>query len=214
MRCVASILTVAAVTGFASADLTNPDIPSWRGDANTSFAQWDSFTSADGGPNAATSGGGMNLYNFGQGAIVASSGNLYGLGGPLNIHVYPAAAPLFNMQTAVVNVAYLGNPIDVDGMRAYVGSSGSGTYVDPASVEFRGEGAGGPFGGPKTYAITFDLSNVAFGFQGLSFFFDSGDLSSSSLDAISIDVLGSAIPAPGALALLGLAGVARRRRRG
>ena len=155
----------------------------------------------------------MNLYNFGDGAIIASSGNLYGLGGPLNIHVYPAGAPLFNMQKAVVNVAYLGNPIDVDGMRAYVGSQGSGTYVDPANVELRGQAGGGPFGG-ATYAITFDLSNVAFGFQGLSFFFDSGDLSSSSLDAISIDVLGSAIPAPGALALLGLAGVARRRRRG
>ena len=213
MRCVASILTVAAVTGFASADLTNPEIPSWRGDANTSFAQWDSFTSPDGGPNAATEGGGMNLYNFGEGAIIASSGNLYGLGGPLNIHVYPAQAPLFNMQKAVVNVAYLGNAIDVNGMRALVGDSSSGTFVDPTSVELRGTAGGGPFGG-ATYAITFDLSNVAFGFQGLSFFFDSGDLSSSSLDAISIDVLGSAIPAPGALALLGLAGVARRRRRG
>lgn len=212
MRCAVSILAIAVTTCVASADLTNPDVPDWRGDANTSYAQWDSFTSADGGPNSPTAGFGMNLYNFGPGAIIASSGNLYGAGGPLNIHVYPAGAPLFNAQTAVVNVSYLGNPIDVDNMQALVGDAGSGTYVNASSVDLRDQASGG-FGG-ATYALTFDLSNVALGFQSLSFFFDTAGASNSSLDAISIDVLGSAVPAPGALALLGLAGVSRRRRRG
>ena len=210
MRCL-SLAVVVAISGSAAADLTNPDIPTWRGSANTSYAQWDSFTSPDGGANAPTAGFGHSLYNFGDGAIIASSGNLYGLGGPLNIHVYPAGAPLFNAQTAVVNIAYLGNPIDVQGMQAYVGTQESGQYVS-GTAELRNTSGGGGFGG-ATWAVTFDLSNVAFGFQGLSFFFDSGDLSSSSLDAISIDVLGQAVPAPGALALLGIAGFARRRRR-
>ena len=207
-------LTAIAATlifaGSVSADLVNPDIPSWRGDANTTFAQWDSFTSADGGPNAPEQGGGFNLYNFGTGAIIASSGNLYGAGGALNIHVYPAGPPLFNMQEAVVNISFAGNPIDVDGMRAYVGDQSSGQFVDGVA-EFRG-GGGSAFS-PQTWAVTFDLSNVAFGFQGLSFFFDSNDASNSSLDALSIDVLGSPIPAPGALVAMGLLGVARRRRR-
>ena len=208
MNFLATIVAATAVTGMATADLINPEIPIWRGDADTAFAQWDSFTSATGGPNAAEQGGGWNLYNFGSGAIIASSGNLYGAGGALNIHVYPAAAPLYNMQEAVVNISFAGNPIDVDNVRALVGTAEDGTFVT-GTPEFRG-GDGGF--SPQTYAFTFDLSSVAFGFQGLSFFFDS-ELSNSSLDAISIDVLGQAIPAPGALALLGLAGFARGRRR-
>ncbi|MAD78874.1 MAG: hypothetical protein CMJ51_05830 [Planctomycetaceae bacterium] len=208
MRCLVSILAVAATTCFATADLVDPLIPGWRGDANTAFAQWDSFTSATGGPNAAEQGGGWNLFNFGSGAIIASSGNLYGAGGALDIHVYPAAAPLYNMQEAVVNISFAGNPIDVNNVRALVGTAEDGTFVT-GTPEFRG-GDGGF--SPQTYAFTFDLSSVAFGFQGLSFFFDS-ELANSSLDAISIDVLGQAVPAPGALALLGLAGFARGRRR-
>ena len=204
-----AICAVVSATSIASADLINPLEPTWRGDANTAFAQWDSFTSADGGPNAPEQGSGWNLFNFGQGAIIAGSGNLYGAAGALNIHVYPAAAPLFNMQEAVVNIAYQGNPIDIDGMQAYVGEAGSGTYVS-GTAELRDQSTGG-FGG-ATWAVSFDLSNVAFGFQSLSFFFDSGDLANSSLDAISIDVLGSAVPAPGAIMALGLLGVTRRRR--
>jgi MYXO-CTERM domain-containing protein len=208
MNFLATIVAATAVTGMATADLINPEIPTWRGDADTAFAQWDSFTSAAGGPNAAEQGGGWNLYNFGSGAIIASSGNLYGASGALNIHVYPAAAPLYNMQEAVVNISFAGNPIEVDNVRALVGTAEDGTYVI-GTPEFRG-GDGGF--SPQTYAFTFDLSSAAFGFQSLSFFFDS-ELANSSLDAISIDVLGQAVPAPGVLALLGLAGLTSRRRR-
>ena len=205
-----AIAAILSITAASAADLVNPDIPSWRGDANTAYAQWDSFTSADGGPNAAEQGSGWNLYNFGSGAIIASSGNLYGAGGALNIHVYPAAAPLFGMQEAVVNISFAGNPIDTSNVRAYVGEAGSGTYVDSSSASQVGGGGGGF--APVTWAFTYDLSAVGQGFQGLSFFFGS-ELANSSLDAISIDVRGSAIPGPGALALLGVAGIGARRRR-
>ena len=205
-----AIATVLSITAASTADLVNPDIPTWRGDANTAFAQWDSFTSAKDGANAAEQGGGWNLYNFGSGAIIASSGNIYGAGGALNIHVYPAAAPLFGMQEAVVNISFAGNPIDTSNVRAYVGEAGSGTYVDSSSASQVGGGGGGF--APVTWAFTYDLSAVGQGFQGLSFFFGS-ELANSSLDAISIDVRGSAIPGPGALALLGVAGIGARRRR-
>ena len=98
------------IAGSASAELVNPVVPAWRGDANTAFAQWESFTSADGGPNAPEQGAGGTCFNFGPGAIIASSGNLYGAGGALNIHVYPAAAPLFNLQQAVVNISLRRKP--------------------------------------------------------------------------------------------------------
>ena len=206
-----AIATVLSITAASTADLVNPDVPTWRGDANAAFAQWDSFTSADGGPNAAEQGGGWNLFNFGSGAVIASSGNIYASGGALNIHVYPAAAPLFGMQQAVVNISFAGNPIDTSNVRAFVGEQQSGTYVDASSASLVGGGGGGF--APVTWAFTYDLSAVGQGFQSLSFFFGS-ELTNSSLDAISIDVLGSAvIPGPGALALLGVAGIGARRRR-
>jgi hypothetical protein len=202
--CVVSLFIV----GSASAELVDPLIPSWRGDANTAFAQWDSFTSADGGPNAAEQGSGWNLFNFGPGAIIASSGNLYGAQGALNIHVYPAAAPQFNLQQAVVNISFAGNPILTDDVRAFVGEASTGEFFTMTGEE-RSSGSGFS---PSTWAFTVDLSGAARGFQSLSFFFGSGDLANSSLDAISIDVLASAIPAPGALLGFGLLGLARRRR--
>ena len=205
-----AIAAILSITAASAADLVNPDIPSWRGDANTAYAQWDSFTSAEGGPNAAEQGSGWNLYNFGSGAIIASSGNLYGAGGALNIHVYPAAAPLFGMQEAVVNISFAGNPIDTGDVRAFVGESATGSFVNASSASLVGGGGGGF--APVTWAFTYDLSAVGQGFQGLSFFFGS-ELANSSLDAISIDVRGSAIPGPGALALLGVAGIGARRRR-
>ena len=69
-----------------------------------------------------------------------------------------------------------------------------------------------PFGGTTdTWAFTFDLTG-AVGVGTLEFFFGN-DQANGSLDAVSVDVLGAPIPAPGAVALLGLAGLAGRRRR-
>ena len=200
--CVVSL----CIASSASAELVNPVVPDWRGDANTTYAQWESFTSADGGPNAPEQGFGYNLFNFGTGAIIASSGNLYGAGGALNIHVYPAGAPLFNLQKAVVNISFAGNPIDTADVRAFVGEAATGEFFTMTGEE-RSTGFA------STWAFEVDLTGAARGFQSLSFFFGSGDLSNCSLDAISIDVLGSAIPATGALVGFGLLGVARRRRR-
>ena len=202
--CVVSL----CIAGSASADLVNPLVPDWRGDANTTFAQWDSFTSADGGPNAPEQGFGYNLFNFGTGAIIAGSGNIYAAQGALNIHVYPAGAPLFNLQEAVLNISFAGSPISTDNVRAYVGDQGTGEYFDMAGTF---QGGGGSDFSPQTWSFTVDLSGAERGFQSLSFFFGS-ELENASLDAISVDVLGSAIPAPGALLGLGLLGVARRRR--
>ncbi|MFB0986704.1 MAG: hypothetical protein QMB94_10425 [Phycisphaerales bacterium] len=179
-------------------------MPTWRGDADATYAGWDSFTNANGGPNAPEQGSGFSVYNFGTGAVIASSGNIYGAGGGLDIHVYSNGD--FAPSQAVLSFSFLGNPMDTTNVRAFF----EGAYVDPIQSELR---ALEDFGGfvKETWSFTFDFSTASGAESGLAFFFGSGDLVNTSLDAVSVDVL--SVPAPGALALLGLAGIASRRRR-
>ena len=207
-KTLTAIASTLIFAGSVSADLVNPDVPSWRGDAGTGFTQWDSFTSADGGANAPDQGFGFNLFNFGTGGVIAGSGNLYGAGGGLNIHVYQAGPPILGLNEAVLNIAFIGNRIDTDNVRAFVGEMGSGSYVDSVA-ELRSTSGSGQFVS-ETWAFTFDLSAFSGGVFPLSFFFGS-ELPNTSLDAVSIDY--NTIPAPGALMAMGLLGVARRRRR-
>lgn len=204
MRVLATIVAFTAITGMATADLTNPDVPTWRGDADATYASWDSFTNANGGPNAPEVGSGFNVYNFGAGAIIAGSGNIYGAGGPLDIHIYSTGN--IAASQAILSFSFLGNPMDTSNVRAFF----EGSYVDPIQSELR---ALEDFGGfvKETWSFTYDISNASGAASSLAFFFNSGDLANSSLDAVSVDVL--SVPAPGALALLGLAGIASRRRR-
>ena len=204
MRFLATIVAVTAITGMATADLANPDVPTWRGDTDAAYAGWDSFTNANGGPNAPEEGSGFNVYNFGTGAIIAGSGNIYGAGGALDIHVYSTGE--LAASQAVLNISFLGNPIDTSNVRAFF----LGEYIDPILSELRAESGGGGFVS-QTWSFTYDFSNVGEVSSSVAFFFGSGDLANSSLDAVSVDVL--SVPAPGALALLGLAGIASRRRR-
>jgi MYXO-CTERM domain-containing protein len=211
MRCAVSILTVVALTGLASADLVNPDVPTWRGDFGASYAEFDTFTQAFAAPNFADiGGGGFSLTNNGAPgtATIASSGNIYGFGGPLDISM-SSLGPVNTPTQAVLNISWGGNMLDTG--EGDVQALFNGTYYN-AVTELR-DSEESPFGGTvDTWAFTFDLTG-AVGFGTLEFFFGN-DLANGSLDAVSVDVLASPIPAPGALALLGLAGVARRRRRG
>ncbi len=207
MRSV-SVLT-AGLCGFiattASAALTNPDVPSWRGDALTSYAEFDTFTSASGGPNFADAGGGgFQLFNFGgPGAVVASSGNIYSPAGALDIHLY-SLGPAVNPAEAVLNISWGGTMLNTSDVRAFIG----GTYYDAVSVDQRSSVAS-PFGGSvDTWAFTFNLSGAATG--DLAFFFGN-DGAHGSLDAVSVDV--RSVPAPGALALVIVAGAVGSRRR-
>ena len=59
---------------------------------------------------------------------------------------------------------------------------------------------------------SFDLSGIDADIREVGLIWDS-ETSNISLDSASMDLRFAAIPAPGALALLGLAGLAGRRRR-
>ena len=198
---VLSFALVAAISGTAVAGLENPLVPDWRGTPGTMFSQWDSFSQAVNAPNFPEAGGGFQLFNFGAGAIIASSGNIYNPAGPLDIHVYSLApVPVYQ---AVLNIAWSGTELNAGDVRAFQ----NGSYFDFTSSELRYQQES-PFGGfNETWAFTFDLTGDT---GDLAFFFGS-DGAHSSLDAVSVDVL--MVPAPGALALLGVAGMASRRRR-
>ena len=49
---IRSVITAGGLalvmSSLANADFIAEDVPSWRGDANTAYYSWESFTSADG----------------------------------------------------------------------------------------------------------------------------------------------------------------------
>ena len=207
---------VAVVTGSAAADLVNPLVPDWRGDANTEYYGWDTFSQSFGAPNFPnTPPGNFNagLYNFQSGAQISNSGNLYGAAG-LNIHIYtssedPAPAPV----QAVMNVTTMGSLISLDSVNAYLGAPmGGGDYFAPVASELRANQPMGEMGALQTWAFTFDLSGWQGGDTTWGFLFKGLD-PHISLDAVSLDLNFNVVPAPGALALFGLAGIRTRRRR-
>ena len=89
-------------------------------------------------------------------------------------------------------------------------SDGGGEYFSPVSSELRHNESMGEMGAMQTWAFTFDFSAWQGGETTWGFIFKGLD-PHISLDAATLDL--NFVPAPGALALLGLAGFSRRRRR-
>ena len=85
-----SITAVCLTSTVATADLVNPLDPSWSGDATATRYEWNSFTEAYNAPNFPDSpfSTGAQLFNFGAGATISGSGNIYNPAGGLDIHVY------------------------------------------------------------------------------------------------------------------------------
>ena len=209
-----SCVFVAVFACSASAELVNPFVPDWRGDAGTAYYQWDSFSQAFGAPNFPSVPPGppsVGLYNFESGAFIADSGNLYGANG-LNIHIYPMSeAPSAPPMTAVLNISTIGTILSPGTVQGYLGPPmAGGQYYDFVSSEVRFEQPMGEMGVMRTMAFTFDFSDWDGGDTTFGFFFK-GEMPHISLDAVSLDL--NFVPAPGALALFGLAGIRARRRR-
>lgn len=203
VACVA--ITVAA--SAASADLVNPLVPDWAGDDTASTYTWNSFTNANNAPNFPDSPfdpTGPSLFNFGPGAIIAGSGNIYNPGGGLNIHVYGSGP----VGQAVLNFATGGTEFNYDNVRLFVSDGGDNSETIFATGEERNREAGGFGGSNVTMAYSWDVS-VGFEVSEWGFFFGS-DAAHSSLDAVQLAV--NTVPAPGALLALGGLGLARRRR--
>ena len=169
--------------------------------ATASFADvyvWESFTDASGGINSPTGGtgaGSPSLVVVGGSPIIAGSGNLYDPAGSFTMHLYGAGF----VNNPTMEIAGLGSEFDTSSF--YLNTAQGPVFP---TVEVTSGGAG--FGAFNTYSLSWD-------YAGPAIFFNFGTSAPhASLDRLTIGTLGETIPAPGALALLGLAGLGRRRR--
>ena len=210
------ILAAAVVVpGFlaapAAADLVDPSIPTWRGEAGSLYYQWDAFTEAFANPNFPTTPPfdfSSQVFNFVGGASIVDGG-IFSPGG-LNVHVYGEGRPTSEVVLNVTYTSFNPAPSSVEFFIGGFGPGAQGEYFDFVSSErtsstFLGEGL---FRVNDSY--TFDLSAYAGSDLNWAAFFKIDG--PNTLEGVSID-LQSVVPAPGALALLGVAGLAGRRRR-
>ena len=209
-----SIALVLGVTTAASAELVNPLVPAWRGQAGTEYYEWDTFSNPFGAPNFPNAPIGnfdAALYNFQSGAQISQAGNIYGADG-LNIHIYTSSEVGIPVpQLGVLNVTTIGSVISLETVTGYLGAPmGGGDYFAPIASELRYNESMGEMGAWQTWAFTFDFSAWQGGETTWGFIFQGLD-PHISLDAVSLDL--NFVPAPGALALFALAGCRARRRR-
>ncbi len=160
---------------------------------------WESFTDANGGGNAPAGGGAgdPSLVVVSGSPIVASSGNLYSFMGTFGMHIYGAGF----VSNPTMRIENLGNPFDTSSF--FLMSPDTPVPVVPTITETIVEGT--PFS-TRIYDLEWNYSGVA------TFFNLETAATSASLDRLALGTLGETVPAPGALALLGLAGLGRRRR--
>jgi len=159
---------------------------------------WESFTDAGGGVNAPTGGNGTgspSLVVVAGSPIVTGSGNFYDPAGSFTMHLYGAGF----VNNPTMEIAGLGTEFDAS---SFYLNTAQGPVFPTVEVVSGGEG----FGAFNTYSLSWE-------YQGPAIFFNFGTSGPhASLDRLTIGTFGEAIPAPGALALLGLAGLGRRRR--
>lgn len=220
MRAVAS--TVAAFVAVASAQggLVNPLIPAWAGSINSQVAAWESFTQANGGANLPDQAGSspFSLMNFAPGSFITGSGNIYNISSPLYVMIMGgtmanASNPsLGNSPLQVVmNLATAGTLVSPGSVRlSLFDNAGNSMTLAPALAEIRYDAPAQPQGSIRTMAYTWNTSFVPFAATGFRVEF-AASAGSMSLDAVRLDL--NYVPAPGALALVGLAAVTARRRR-
>ena len=217
-----TLLLMLIATGAAEASYVVEDTPTWRGDASTHWYEWESFTSAsaDTGPNLpgneAFPSGDALLFNFGAGAYISGDGNIYGFLGALNIHSY--AYTDADVQEVLANVSMHGTEMlysqvmlawndGIDGgAEGFLAGTMSTNHWE--EVDY----GGGNIGAIANVSWSFDLSGLTADVRQLGLFVQTAG-PHSSLDTMSLDIRLASIPAPGGLALLGLAALGGRRRR-
>ncbi len=222
MKRVLSVVAFAATTAIASTAMAGfvvEDIPAWRGDTNTLYGGWESFTEANFAPNFADVAGSSmgfagQVYNFSGSAIIAGSGNIYDPGNALNIHNYVDVSSFgsIDITDAVINVSTVGTPPDLAGVIFQAVTAAGDTFdLDASSYSTNYVNEIPGFGVSYNLSWAFDLSGIAGDVTQLAFIIK-GTGPHMSLDALSTDIAFE-VPAPGVLALLGIAGLAGGRRR-
>jgi len=205
-----------AIAAAAHAGFTNPLIPSWAGGPNTQQAGWESFTQPGGGANLPDQAGSapFSLMNYAPGAFITSTGNLYGAGAPLFISMMGgtqgnAESPI----NVVLNVSTAGSTLNMGSVRLWLfDGSGNVAFVAPTTSEIRFDAPSPPQGSAQNVAFTWSVPPTSFAASGWRIEFSASAVN-MSLDAVRVDL--QYVPAPGALALVGMVAAmgARGRRR-
>lgn len=210
-----SAIRFAVVLGIAF-DLVSAQaafvVPGFRGGANTTYQEWNVFSST-GGPNApdvanSNVNGAANVVELSGGAFVTSGGNIYS---PTFVTSFSVTVPDFNLGSGYIT-------------NAVIQIRTQGTNVDTASVLFNGAAAQsatllhsevlGGFGG-NLEDWEFVFSNVPSNLSLDTITFHASG-SSMSLDRLSVDTQAVAVPEASSLVMVGIAavtvlGVVRRR---
>lgn len=205
---------LAGITSVASADLVNPLVPAWHGSEWSEYYAWNSFTSAFGGPNLPDAPGteaGAALFNFGAGAMITGAGNMQASDAPLSVSVYAGSVATVNR--VIVNVASLGGELGANGLQLILSNNGGGgmTLAPSESVlRFSEPLQTGGLAQTRAFIWNVPVSSAPLPRFELRIM----SPANFALDAVSIDV--RYVPAPGAIALIALAGAVgsgwRRRR--
>lgn len=216
-KCLLVIATALSslLSSSASADFVNPLVPVWRGSPTSDFYGWESFTSAFGGPNMTNYPGTESaaaLFNYGSGALITGTGNLYGAGGPLSVSIYAGlTAPVTEV---ILNLATVGTLINLDSVKMIIAdNAGNSLMESPTFTELRSDSAApGGQGQIQTRSFRWIVQGLPFAATRFQLNFNSQG-ANMSLDTASVDIRYT--PAPGAvvvLAVAGLMGVRPRRR--
>ncbi|MDA0214055.1 MAG: hypothetical protein O2875_01675 [Planctomycetota bacterium] len=215
LLCVAGLALSSFILAPASADFINPIVPPWRGSPDSDFYGWESFTSPFGGPNLTNYAGteaNAALFNFGPGAFITSTGNLYGASNPLSISIYAGLTAQVN--EVILNVSTIGTIINTNSVRLDISDNNGNTIsINPGFMELRSDTAApGGQGQIQTRAFRWMLQGLPFPATRFELGFNS-QTNNISLDAASVDI--RYVPMPGVFAILAVSGIVgiRPRRR-
>lgn len=219
----ATALAIALTAQAAQAAILVPDsatapFESWsRGDANSTYAEWDSFSDANGGDNAPDVGEsgltGANLIQNGAFSILTSGGNIYSFLGETNFDVTLPSYDLGSgVNTRVVaQTQTLGSAPDLDSVRLTYSDGATDVLLAPDYV-FQEEVADAGFTG---LVSTFGWDVL--GSNPPEFLFElNASASSMSLANLAIDTFAqtatfasfpTTVPEPTALLIAVLAGL-------
>jgi hypothetical protein len=185
---------------FLISEMTRADfiVPEFRGQPQTTYQEWDVFTSAFGGPNFPDfannnpNGTATLTQTIPGGAFVTSGGNIYSPGTPtsftVNVPDYGLGAGF--VTSAFLQVRTLGTLLNTDSVTMNGVAAGSFALLSELPL--------GTFGVQQDWK--FEWTNVPGNLSANTFEFSSAS-SSLSLARVSIDTL-AAVPEPSSFFLL------------
>lgn len=170
--------------GVAFAAFNNPYTPPFRGQPDTEFSAWETFTAAFMGPNFPDVGGSTSddavITQTVPGAIITSTGNIYNPAGASHFVVSDQVSQ--DLQEVILQTSVFGTPPDYTSfVLSYVDGNGSPVSLPPTGFVNLWSG-----GGSVEDRFDWDLSGVSDTITAYTIEFDALG-AHMSLDAVQLD---------------------------